>query len=109
MPRPQMLITTTPDIPGRQIVETLGLVRGATVRSKHLGTDIVAGLKNLVGGEIKGYSAMLGAAREQAIDRMIDEAQAKGADAIVGFRMDTAAVMSNAAELVAYGTAVRLA
>ncbi len=103
-----MMIATTETIVGREVVETLGLVRGATVRSKHIGTDIMAGLRNVVGGEMKGYSSMLAGAREQALDRMADEARRLGADAIVGFRMETSSIMSGASEIVAYGTAVRL-
>ena len=104
-----MLIATTDVIAGRQVTETLGLVRGATVRAKHVGTDIVAGLKGLVGGELKGYSSLLAGAREQAIDRMIAEARALGADAVLGFRMETSTIASGASEIVVYGTAVRLA
>jgi len=103
-----MMIATTETIVGREVVETLGLVRGATVRSKHIGTDIMAGLRNVVGGEMKGYSSMLAGAREQALDRMAEEARRLGADAIVGFRMETSSIMSGASEIVAYGTAVRL-
>ncbi len=102
-----MLIVTTPTVAGRDISETLGLVRGATVRAKHIGTDIVAGLRNLVGGEQTGYSSLLAGAREQALDRMIADAQTMGADAIVGFRMETSSIMDGASEIVAYGTAVR--
>ncbi|MEL7117121.1 MAG: YbjQ family protein, partial [Pseudomonadota bacterium] len=94
---------------GREIAETLGLVRGATVRSKHIGTDIVANLRNLVGGEQKGYSSLLAGAREQALDRLTAQAREMGADAIVGFRMETSSIMNGASEIVAYGTAVRLA
>lgn len=103
-----MLIVTTHTIAGREIVETLGLVRGATVRAKHIGTDIMAGLRNIVGGEVKGYSSLLAGAREQALDRMTEEAQNLGADAIVGFRMETSAITDGASEIMAYGTAVRL-
>ena len=103
-----MLCVTTPDIAGQQISETLGLVRGSTVRAKHLGTDIVAGLKKLVGGEITGYSSMMAGAREQAIDRMLAEAAAMGADAVVAMRLETSSIMGGASEIVAYGTAVRL-
>jgi len=102
-----MLIVTTPTVAGRDISETLGLVRGATVRAKHIGTDIVAGLRNLVGGEQTGYSSLLAGAREQALDRMIADAQTLGADAVVGFRMETSSIMDGASEIVAYGTAVR--
>ena len=103
-----MTIVTTDGIAGREIAQTIGLVRGTTVRAKHIGTDIVAGLRNIVGGETKGYSSMLAGAREQAIDRMRDEAMAQGATAIVGFRMETSAIMNGASEIVAYGTAVVL-
>ncbi|UXX83405.1 YbjQ family protein [Roseovarius pelagicus] len=103
-----MLIVTTPDIAGRTITETLGLARGPTVRAKHLGTDIVASLKNLVGGEVRGYSSLMAGAREQALDRMADAAQRMGADAVVAVRMETSAIASGASEIVAYGTAVKL-
>ena len=103
-----MLMTTTETVAGREVVETLGLVRGATVRAKHVGTDIMAGLRNLVGGEMKAYSSMLAGAREQALDRMAEEARALGADAVVAVRMETATIMQGASEIVAYGTAVRL-
>lgn len=103
-----ILICTTDMVHGREVVQTMGLVRGATVRAKHIGTDIVAGLRNLVGGEMKGYSSLLAGAREQALDRMIAEASALGANAVVGFRMETSAIMNGASEIVAYGTAVRL-
>lgn len=103
-----MLIATSPDIAGYRIAETLGLARGSTVRAKHVGTDIVASLKNLVGGEVRGYSSLMAGAREQALDRMVDQARQMGADAVVSMRFDTAQVMGGAAEVVAYGTAVRL-
>ena len=106
--RNDMLIATTEGIAGRDATETLGLVRGATVRAKHIGTDVVASLRNLVGGEMKGYSSLLAGAREQALDRMCEEARNLGADAVVGFRMETSAIMNGASEIVAYGTAVRL-
>lgn len=103
-----MLIVTTDQIAGRDIAETIGLARGATVRAKHIGTDIVAGLKQLVGGELTGYSSLMAGAREQAIDRMIADARSKGANAIVGMRMQTSAIAKGSSEIVAYGTAVRL-
>ncbi|GGL79836.1 YbjQ family protein [Wenxinia marina] len=103
-----MLVVTTDGVPGREVAEALGLVRGATVRAKHIGTDIVAGLRNLVGGEVKSYSSMLAGAREQAMDRMIEAARALGADAVVACRLETSSIMSGASEIVAYGTAVRL-
>ncbi|MBD3679289.1 MAG: YbjQ family protein [Rhodobacteraceae bacterium] len=103
-----MLIVTSERVAGREIAETFGLVRGASVRTKHVGTDIVAGLQSLVGGEVKGYTSLMAGAREQALDRMAQEAQAMGANAVVAFRMETSQVMSGASEIVAYGTAVRL-
>jgi len=104
-----MLIVTTEAVPGREIVQALGLVRGSTVRAKHLGTDIVAGLRNLVGGEVKEYASLLAGSREQAIDRMADEAFALGADAVVAVRMQTSTIQQGASEVLVYGTAVRLA
>ncbi len=101
-----MLMVSTETIPGKEI-EAIGLVRGATVQSKHLGKDFAAGMKTLVGGELKGYTEMLAEAREIATDRMIKEAQALGADAIVCVRYGSSAIMQGAAEVIAYGTAVR--
>ena len=103
-----MLIATTDTISGHEVAETFGIVRGSTVRAKHIGTDIVASLRNLVGGEITGYSSLLAGAREQAIDRMKDEARRVGANAVIGFRMETSTIMGGASEIFAYGTAVRL-
>jgi uncharacterized protein YbjQ (UPF0145 family) len=104
-----LLVATTSQIAGHRIDRTLGLVRGSTVRAKHIGTDIVAGLKNLVGGEVRGYSSLMAGAREQALDRMIVQARDLGADAIVGARFETSQIMGGASEIVAYGTAVCLA
>lgn len=101
-------IVTTETLPGREIVESLGMVRGSTVRAKHIGSDIVAGLRNIVGGEIKEYAALLAGAREQALDRMAEEARALGADAVVAARFETSAISQGASEILAYGTAVRL-
>jgi len=103
-----MIIVSTPEVPGRRVTEALGLVMGSTVRAKHLGKDIAAGLRTLVGGEIKEYTEMLEDARKEAIRRMVEEAQALGADAVVNVRFATAQTMSSAAEIMAYGTAVRL-
>lgn len=100
-------VLTTEGVPGREIGEVLGLVRGSTVRAKHVGTDIVASLRNLVGGEVKGYTGLLAGARDQALDRMVDEARSRGADAIVGFRFETSTIAAQASEVLAYGTAVR--
>jgi len=101
-----MIVATTDELPGRRITRTLGLVRGNTIRARHIGRDISAALRGLVGGEIREYTKMLAEAREQAIDRMIDEAERLGANAIVGTRFSTAMILSAAAEIVAYGTAV---
>ena len=103
-----MLITSTDFIPGREIVEVLDVVRGSTVRARNLGRDIFAGLKNLVGGEISEYTQLMADAREQAIDRMIADAEEIEADAIINVRFATAAVMQGASEILAYGTAVKL-
>ncbi|RLG38292.1 MAG: YbjQ family protein [Thermoproteota archaeon] len=101
-----MIVTTTDNIPGKRIVKTLGLVRGNTIRARHIGRDIVAALRNLVGGEVTDYTKMMAEAREQALDRMLAEARALGANAVVGVRFATSFVMQGAAELLAYGTAV---
>jgi len=103
-----MILTTSDEIPGKTIVGTLGLVRGNTVRCRHLGKDIMAVLRNMVGGEIHEYTKMLAESREQSIDRMVENAQELGADAIVAVRFVTAGVMQGAAELLVYGTAVTL-
>jgi uncharacterized protein YbjQ (UPF0145 family) len=103
------MLMTTQDVPEEwQVVETLGLVRGSTIRARHVGKDILAGLRNVVGGEITEYTKMLGESREQAIDRMIEEAKKLKADAVVCVRFTTSTVTQGAAELLAYGTAVRL-
>ncbi len=101
-----MIITTTEFIPNKRIVKVLGLVKGNTVRVRHIGKDILAAFKNLVGGEIQEYTKLLAEAREQALDRMIQNAKELGANAIIGIRFSTAYVMTNAAEIMAYGTAV---
>ena len=103
-----MLIATTSHIPGKEIVEVLDIARGSTVRARNLGRDIFAGLKNLVGGEIEEYTRLMADAREQAIDRMIADAEEIGADAVINVRFTTAAVMQGASEILAYGTAVKL-
>lgn len=103
-----MLIVNTETIPGREIEQVFGIVRGSTVRARHLGRDIFAGLKNLVGGEISEYSKLLAYSREQAIQRMVDEAKKLGADAVVNIRFTTAQVMQGSSEIMAYGTAVKL-
>ncbi len=103
-----MILSTVNEIAGKEIVGVLGLVRGNTIRARHVGKDIMAGLKNIVGGEITDYTKMLAESREQALDRMTEEAKGLGADAIIGIRFTTSSVMQGAAELLAYGTAVRL-
>jgi uncharacterized protein YbjQ (UPF0145 family) len=101
-----MIITTTSSIHGKRVVRTLGLVRGNTIRTRHVGRDITAALRNLVGGEISEYTKLFAEAREQAIDRMVEEAEGLGANAVVEIRFSTAEVMSGAAELMVYGTAL---
>lgn len=101
-----MLIVTSDEIPGKRIVKVLGMVRGNTIRARHIGRDIMASLRNIAGGEIVEYTKMIAESREQALDRMTAEAEALGANAIVALRFTTASMMENAAELLAYGTAV---
>tara|TARA_B100001057_G_scaffold447751_1_gene487504 strand:+ start:6948 stop:7265 length:318 start_codon:yes stop_codon:yes gene_type:complete len=103
-----MLIATTFNIPGREIRNTLGLVKGNTIRARHVGRDIMAGLRGLVGGELHEYTKLLAESREQAIDRMIEDARSLGANAIVGVSFTTSVMAQGAAELMAYGTAVIL-
>lgn len=103
-----MLITTQDEFADYEIIETLGLVKGNTIRARHIGKDILAGLRTIVGGEIVEYTKMLAESREQAIDRMIKVAKQKGADGIVCLRFTTSAVMQGSAELLVYGTAVKL-
>ena len=103
-----MLITTIDHIPGREIVETLDIARGSTVRARNIGRDIFAGLKNIVGGEISEYTRLMAQSREQAIDRMIADAESLGADAVINVRFTTAMVMAGCSEILAYGTAVKL-
>ncbi len=103
-----MIITTADFIAGKEVKETLGLVRGNTIRAKWFGKDIVAGLRQIVGGELKEYTEMLSEAREEAINRMIEDANKLGADAVIEVRFVTAEVMRGAAEILCYGTAVKL-
>ncbi|MEE8358578.1 MAG: YbjQ family protein [Candidatus Hydrothermarchaeales archaeon] len=103
-----MLIVSTENIPGRETVEAFGLVRGSTVRAKWFGKDIIAGLRNIVGGEIKEYTEMLEDAREQSINRMVADAERLGADAVVNVRFVTSHITQAASELLVYGTAVKL-
>ncbi|KPB04067.1 YbjQ family protein [Bacillus sp. CHD6a] len=101
-----MIIVTTEFIPGKKIVDLKGFVKGSTVQSKHIGKDLLAGLKTIVGGEIKEYSEMMQEARQKAIGRMVEDAKSKGANAIICVRLETSSVMANASEIIAYGTAV---
>lgn len=101
-----MIVTTTDAIPGKKIVRAIGLVKGNTIRARHLGRDIMAGFRNIVGGEIVEYTKMLAESREQAVDRMLEQAEKLGANAVVGMKFVTSFVMGGAAELLAYGTAV---
>ena len=103
-----MLVSTTETIPGFEIVEVLGVAKGNTIRAKHIGKDIVAGFRNVVGGELGEYTKMIAESREQALDRMIADARSMGADGVVGMRLATSMVMQGSAEILAYGTAVRL-
>lgn len=103
-----MIISTTPTIPNREITEILGVSRGSTVRARNIGRDIFAGFKNLVGGEINEYTKLQAQAREQALQRMTQDAEKMGADAIVNVRFTTSMIMQGASEILAYGTAVKL-
>jgi uncharacterized protein YbjQ (UPF0145 family) len=104
----EMILTNIESVPGKTIVEHYGLVSGSTIRAKHVGRDIMASLKNLVGGELKGYTQLLKESRDQAVERMTSEAQQLGANAIINIRFSTSSVAQGAAELYAYGTAVRV-
>ena len=101
-----MLLSTTATIEGKNIVKHLGLAKGNTIRARHIGRDIMAGLRNVVGGEISDYTKMMAESREQAIDRMIEDAQKLGANAVVQVRFATSMIMHSASEILAYGTAV---
>jgi len=103
-----MIITTSAQIEGKTITRTIGLVKGSTIRARHLGRDIMAGFRGMVGGEITEYTKMMAEAREQAIKRMVEDAEKQGANAIVSMRFTTSMVMQNASEILAYGTGVVL-
>ena len=103
-----MIVVNTDAVAGKRIAKSLGLVRGNTIRARHIGKDIMAGLRNLVGGEVHEYTKLMAESREQAIDRMVAEATSLGADAIVNARFATSELMGGAAELLVYGTAVKL-
>ena len=104
----RMIVVTSPEVSGRRIARTLGLVRGNTIRARHIGKDIMAVLRNIVGGEIHEYAKLLAESREQSLDRMVAEAEQLGANAIISVRFATSVVMGGAAEMLAYGTAVIL-
>lgn len=103
-----MILTNLNTVPGKEIVEHFGIVQGSTVRAKHVGRDIMAGLKNIVGGELKGYTELLQDSREEAVERMKLQAQEMGANAVINIRFATSSVAQGAAELFTYGTAVRV-
>lgn len=103
-----MIVVTTDTIPGKKAVKALGVAKGNTIRARHIGKDILAGLKNLIGGEIEEYTKMMAESREQSLDRMVEDAQRLGADAVINVRFMTASMMQSAAELLAYGTAVKI-
>ena len=103
-----MIVVTSPTVPGKTIIRTIGLVSGNTIRARHVGKDILAALRNLVGGEITEYAKLLAESREQAVDRMIAQAEKISANAIVSMQISTSVIMGGAAEMMAYGTAVVL-
>jgi uncharacterized protein YbjQ (UPF0145 family) len=103
-----VIISTSAQIEGKAVAKTIGLVKGNTIRARHIGKDIMAGLRGIVGGEISEYTKMMGEAREEAIKRMTEDAEAQGANAIVSMRFTTSMIMQNASEILAYGTAVIL-
>jgi uncharacterized protein YbjQ (UPF0145 family) len=103
-----MIVTNIETVPGKKVIESYGLVSGSTVRAKHLGRDFMAGLKNLVGGELKGYTELLEDARKDATQRMMKSAHEKGANAIVNVRFSTSSVAAGASEIYVYGTAVKV-
>ena len=103
-----MILSTTNDVPGAEISAVLGIARGNTIRARHIGRDILAGLKGVVGGEIESYTELMAESREQALARLIEHAETRGADAVVGLRISTSLVVTTASEILAYGTAVKL-
>lgn len=103
-----LLVSNVEAIPGTQVVRHFGLVQGSTVRAKHFGKDFLAGLKNIVGGELKGYTELLSEARDESLERMVEQARSVGANAVLNVRFSTSSVAAGAAEILAYGTAVQL-
>jgi len=104
----EIIVTTASEVPGKKVKKILGVVKGSTVRARNIGRDIGAGLKNIVGGEIRTYTDMIAQSREEAYNRMVNQAIEKGADAIIGMRFMTSMIMAGASEMLAYGTAVKL-
>ena len=104
----EMIITTMGEVPGKKVAKVLGVVKGSTVRARNIGRDIGADFKNIIGGEIKTYTDMIATSREEAYNRMVNEANEQGADAIIGMRFMTSMIMQGASEMLAYGTAVKL-
>ncbi len=104
----EIIVTTSNEVPGKKVVKIIGIVRGSTVRARNIGRDIGAGLKNIVGGEIVTYTEMANQSRDEAYNRMVNNAKDMGADAIIGFKFTTSMIMTGAAEMLAYGTAVKL-
>jgi uncharacterized protein YbjQ (UPF0145 family) len=104
----EIIVVTTENIPGKQVKEVLGVVRGNTVRARNIGRDIGAGFKNMIGGEVKTYTDMTSQSRDESFNRMVNQAVELGADAIIGFRFMTSMIMQGASEMLAYGTAVKL-
>jgi uncharacterized protein YbjQ (UPF0145 family) len=103
-----MIITSTETIPGKEVTQILGIARGSTVRARNFGSDFIAGLKNIVGGEVSEYTKLQARSREQALKRMVDDAQRLGADAILNVRFTTSMIMQGMSEILAYGTAVKI-
>lgn len=101
-----MIIVTTDYVPGKEVKELKGFVRGSCIQSKHIGKDLLAGLRTIVGGEISEYTEMMDEARQKAIGRMVEDAKTKGANAVIGMRLESSTVMQGASEIIAYGTAV---
>ena len=104
----EIITTTTDSLPDKKVTQILGIVKGSTIRARHVGRDIAAGFKNIIGGEIKSYTQMISQSREEAFNRMVNDAKEKNADAIINIRFVTSMVMQGAAEILAYGTAVKL-
>ena len=103
-----MILSTSPNISGENVIKTIGIVKGSTIRTRHIGHDMLSGLKTLIGGELDSYTKMLNDSRQQALDRMVKEAEEQGADAIISLRFTSSAIMQGASEILVYGTAVKI-